>query len=307
MRGRAAIADMIKRSPRLYSAWRTLRAAVTRIIPEAWATSSLSLRRHRIAAKKGERSHAGEARHLAGVLETCGIPGGFVVDMAAGDGVTHSSTLALFRNPEWRGLAIEMDATRFRRLEHAYRQFEGARTAREKVTPHNVEALLRAHTVAHDFEVLNLDLDSYDLRVAEALLRTFRPAVITMEINEKIPPPVYFAVNFDPDHVWSGDHFYGCSLVAAAEVVKARGYVLESLHYDNAFFVRGDVAEGRLEDRSVESAYYEGYWNRPDRRDLFPWNHDMEYLGGLPPDAVERELRDRFRDYEGLFVLESRA
>lgn len=307
MKEGAGLIGAIKRSPRLYGVWRTLRARVTRMVPDAWATSRLSLRRHAVAARREERSHAGEAPHLGRVLTICGISGGFVVDMAAGDGVNHSSTLPLFRSPDWRGLAVEMDPTRFRRLEYAYRQFDGAVTAREKVTPDNVETLLRDHAVPREFEVLNLDLDSYDLWVAEALLGTFHPAVITMEINEKIPPPVYFAVKFDPDHVWRGDHFYGCSLVAASEIVKPQGYVLESLHYDNALFVRRDVAEGRFEDRAVEDAYEEGYWDRPDRRELFPWNHDMEHLGGLTPDALESELRERFRDYEGLYVLEIRA
>jgi hypothetical protein len=253
-----------------------------------------------------DRSHAGEAAHLGRVLERCGISSGFVVDLAAGDGVSQSSTLFLFRDAAWRGLAVELDATRFRRLAHAYRSFGDARLVQCKATPESVEELLVSQGVPTDFEVLNLDLDSYDLSVAEALLRSFRPRVISMEVNEKIPPPVHFAVCYDPDHVWREDHFYGCSLAAAAGLVKPHGYVLESLQYNNAFFVEAGTAAGRFDDQPVAQAYERGYRDRPERKELFPWNHDMEDLQHLAPDAVVRALRERFRMYEGKFVAEVR-
>src|SRR6202043_16319 len=100
-----------------------------------------------------------------------------------------------------------------------------------------------SNEVPSDFTLLNLDIDSYDLHVIGELLKgDFRPKIISMEINEKIPPPLFFSVNFDDAHYWRGDHFYGCSLSAAASVVKPYGYKLESLQSNNAIFVRDDVA-----------------------------------------------------------------
>jgi hypothetical protein len=266
-------------------------------------TSAAALRRHALAARSVELSHAGEAAHLLNVLERCGVHGGTVVDIAAGDGVTHSCTLPLFRDPAWRGLAVELDPVKALQLAHAYRDFGGVRVARVRVTPANVEALLRRHDVPARFEVLNLDLDSYDVWVMAALLDSFRPAVVTMEINEKIPPPIHFAVAWREDHEWREDHFYGCSLTAAADLVRGRGYVLESLHYNNAFFVRDDVAAGRIADMPVADAYARGYRDRPDRRELFPWNHDVEHLHGLDPAAIVRDLEARFAAYAGRFDL----
>jgi hypothetical protein len=265
------------------------------------------LRKHARAALSVDHSYAGEAAHLRGLLVRCGISSGFVVDLAAGDGVTQSSTLFLFRDETWRGLAVEMDSTRFQRLAFAYRSLPNAGVLQRKITPDGVEGLLASQGVPMDFEVLNLDLDSYDLEVAAAILRSFRPLVISMEVNEKVPPPVYFAVLYDPTHVWLEDHFYGCSIVAAAELFKARGYVLESLQYNNAFFVRGDLATGTIQDEPVAEAYARGYRNRPDRRELFPWNHDMEVLHQLEPLAVLEVLRERFKRYEGKFIAEVRS
>ena len=56
--------------------------------------------------------------------------------------------------------------------------------------------VLRTISMSSDF--LNLDIDSYDLEVMKKILeKNFRPKVISMEINEKIPPPIYFAAKFN--------------------------------------------------------------------------------------------------------------
>jgi hypothetical protein len=293
----------VKRRPALYRAWRALRRVPTRLGLRASGTSTGALRRHAARALTEEQSYAGEAAHLLDVLARCGINTGHVVDIAAGDGVTQSCTLPLFRHPAWGGLAVELDPAKALRLEHAYRRFAGVRVARRCVTPANVAALLHEHDVPAGFEVLNLDLDSWDLQVMEAILQDFHPMVITMEVNEKVPPPVHFAVRWDPDHVWREDHFYGCSLTAAAALVREHGYVLESLAYNNAFFVRADVAHGRFANQRVDIAWASGYRDRPDRRDLFPWNHDVEHLLHLEPDAVIADLQRRFARYAGRYDL----
>lgn len=291
----------VKRRPVLYRIWQRIRALGGRARP---ATTPAALRRHAESALTEDRSYAGEGAHLRAVLARCAIDGGTVVDIAAGDGVTQSCTLPLFRDPAWGGLAVEMDPDRSALLEYAYRPFEGVRVARRRVTPDNVEGLLSEYGIDERFEVLNLDLDSYDLAVMEALLRAFRPAVITMEINEKIPPPVYFAVRWDPAHVWRGDHFYGCSLTAAAGLLRPAGYVLEALVCNNAFFVRDDIAaEHGITDRDVAEAYARGYRDWPDRAELFPWNHDVDHLLHLGPEAVVRDLTARFAAYAGRFEL----
>lgn len=300
------VGRLIRRSPKLYGAWRAIRNTIRTWAPLSTRLTPRRLRRHALAAREINPSFAGEAEHLDAVLRTCGITSGFVVDMAAGDGVRQSCTLHLFRDPNWKGLAVEMDPIRFRLLAHAYAQFEGASVAQARITPDSVEALLRSRGVPREFDVLNLDIDSYDLAVAEAMLATFRPAVITMEVNEKVPPPVYFAVTYEPTHYWQQDHFFGCSLVAAAEGIRPFGYVLESLHYNNAFFIRRDVADGRFADMSVEDAYERGYRGRPDRRELFPWNHDVEHWLTLPPASVVEDMKTRFRAYEGRFMVEVR-
>jgi len=124
-----------------------------------------------------------------------------------------------------------------------------------------------------------------------------------MEINEKVRPPVFFTVNFDESYHWEGDHFYGCSLSAASHIVKPRGYILESLQYNNAMFVRSDVAAGHLEDKSVEIAYAAGYRDRPDRKRLFSHNSNVDCVLNYTPQKTVEFFREYFRKYDGKYTL----
>jgi len=135
-----------------------------------------------------DRSNAGERQALESLVSRL-VPGpGYVIDIAASDGLSQSCTAGLFSSLGWRGLAVEMDPIKFSSLASTYSLIAGASLARTRITPSNASAVLQAFEVPANFSVLNLDIDSYDLRVLEKLLVSkYRPAIITMEINEKIP------------------------------------------------------------------------------------------------------------------------
>lgn len=262
------------------------------------------LARHFLASVVDDPSFGGEYQHLRVLTEKLNIKKGFIVDIAASDGVEQSCSLGFFKDPEWNGFAVEMDPQKFARLAFLYTNFPNAKLARCRVTPENVALLLQAHDVPMDFSILNLDIDSYDLDVVDAMLASgFKPAIISMEINEKIPPPIYFNVNFIPDHRWAGDHFFGCSIVAAAQGVRTHGYILESVQYNNAVFVRADMAKGLFEDQDIVKAYDAGYRNKQDRTDLFPWNADMDNLLTCSPEQAIDFIKSYYKKYEGKYTL----
>jgi hypothetical protein len=196
-----------------------------------------------------------------------------------------------------------MDPVKFAKLAYLYAGFS-CQLAKCRVTPENIVALLSAHEIPRDFEFLNLDIDSYDLYVMEAMLAGgYRPKVISMEINEAVPPPLFFAVQFDGTNFWQGDHFFGCSAVAAATVVKPFGYNLESIQYNNALFVRGDLAGGMFADVPVGKAYLDGYSTKPDRALNFPWNSDVDGALLMTAEQSLQYFKDKFRKYQGRYEL----
>jgi hypothetical protein len=173
--------------------------------------------------------------------------------------------------------------------------------ARLWVTPDNVVQTLRGHGTPADFAFLNLDIDGYDHFVLAALLEEFRPALICAEINESIPPPVKFTVLYDPAYVWAEDHFYGQSLSKLDELAGACGYALVELDYNNAFLVPSERSP--LAGLTPEEAYARGYRDRTDRRELFPWNADMEELHALDTEEQLAFLDRCFARYAGRYEL----
>jgi hypothetical protein len=222
------------------------------------------------------------------------------VDIGAGDGIRGSNTYALFRRG-WRGVGFEGDARRARRLARAYKNFDGVAARHALVTPSNVVELLRAHNVANDFGVLSLDIDSYDYWVLDAILASFRPRVVVTEINEKIPPPVRFVVKYDPDFQLQ-HHFFGYSIASLEELCARHGYALIALEYNNAFIAPRELTGG-VRALDAATAYRHGYLERPDRRERFPRNQDMEALHSLTPAGAAEFLRRFFARHEGKFDL----
>lgn len=221
------------------------------------------------------------------------------VDLGAGDGVKGSNTYALFR-AGWRGLGVEADRRKARKLAHSYEQFEGVSAARALVTPENVVGLLEGHGVPAGFDVLSLDIDSYDYLVLDRLLAHFRPRLVVTEINEKIPPPIKFHVKFDPDFQLQ-HHFFGYSIQSLADLCARHDYTLLELEYNNAFLAPRELAGGQTQ--TVEEIYRRGYRDRPDRREKFASNHDVDALHAMSPAEAVRFLDEFYARHRGKYEL----
>jgi hypothetical protein len=221
--------------------------------------------------------------------------------MAASDGYTMSNTFALYQ-ANCSGLAVEYDGEKFKALSGLYRRFNNVNLLRAKITPENVLDILRCCSTPENFTFLNMDIDSYDYFVLREVLTGYRPSLICAEVNEKIPPPIRFSVKYDPSHVWASDHFYGQSLAQLALLCEDFRYDLVELHYNNAFLVPREINSHAA--LAVQDAYDQGYRLKPDRRKLFPWNADMDLLLSMTtPDAL-RFLNEKFKKYEGRYVIE---
>ena len=227
----------------------------------------------------------------------------YIVDIAASDGVSMSPVLPYFVNGA-SGLALEYDADKFAHLSFIYRLFPTIKLIRNKITPLNAAKVLIANETPENFEILNLDIDSFDLEVISKILSSgFKPKVISMEINEKIPPGIYFNVKYHEDHLWQGDHFYGCSLDAANDAVSLFGYRLVWLEYNNAFFVHEAYTDCDWSTLSTTDAYYKGYLQRVDMPQKFAYNFDVFSWNHTKTETAIYEISKYFSKYSGQFDL----
>jgi hypothetical protein len=221
------------------------------------------------------------------------------VDIGAGDGIRWSNTYALFLNG-WKGIGVEFDGRKFIKLARAYKHFSEVFACRNRATPDNIVPLLRSYETPADFSVLSLDIDGNDYWVLRAILAEFRPQLIVTEINEKIPPPIRFVVKYDPDFQLR-HHFFGYSIAVLSDLCAEFGYAILALEYNNAFLAPLELAgEHALE---AQKAYSAGYLDRPDRKEKFNLNFDMEPVYSLPPPEALEFLRNFYAKFAGEFYL----
>ena len=294
------IGNQIKYWYRKYTP-KSIRIFIIKLIP-FW----IQLRFFQLQTKKFDfQVHGhGEAKKLIELTEKLDIKSGYYVDIGASDGWSSSATFPFAKNSNFSGLSIELDDKKFKKMQFIYSKFENTHTSKSKVTPENVVEILNKFDVPQNFDILNLDIDSYDLFVIKKLLEFYRPKIISMEINEKIPPPVYFTVTYDENHFWKGDHFFGCSLQAAYEEVSKFDYKLYTLIYNNAIFIPKEM-NLEFQNLTVEKFYKDGYVNKSDRKEKFSYNADIDVLLDMKQEDVVIFLNNFFKDYHGMFILES--
>lgn len=230
----------------------------------------------------------------------------FFVDIGAQDGVLGSQTLGLAKRG-WAGVSYEADAGLCAGMRHRYSAFDSVRVRQAFVSPLNVCTLLSNDAVPRDFGFLNLDIDSFDYEVLDAVLDEFRPKVICVEINEMIPPPIVFRVRYNPNHSWAGDRFQGFSIQAVKFLCKKHHYAIGELHYNNLLLIATSANSVLPTDSDIARAYQTGYVQRPDRQKLFPWNAPFEQLITADPALVLDELKLLFHDHLHLCDLEISA
>ncbi len=275
--------------------------SLTRTAQHYVETLEHGLQRVRYSLRRQGFSHSSEERILTQYIAQL-LPQGHpktVVDIGAGNGVRWSNTYSLFLNG-WSGVGIEADGRKFTRLVRAYKNLPEAHACHCTADPDNIVPLLKSNGIERDLSVLSLDIDGNDYWVLKAILSVFRPALIVTEINEKIPPPLRFLFKYAPNPQLR-HHFFGYSIAVLEDLCQQFDYGILQLEYNNAF-----IAPRALEAASfldAETAYNRGYRNRPDRKERFASNLDMEVLHSLSPKKGIEFLRDFYAREEGKYYL----
>ena len=285
-----------------YSVKRKNRNDLVGLFPVLRASIEIVINRFNIA--RSENSFANEFKTMERLVSKIGPHNHYLVDIGASDGITQSSTVNFLSEQNYSGLLMEYSPVSFSKLAFLYDSRSDITLTKVKVTPHNVVGLMESLEVPRDFSLLNLDIDSYDLEVLRSLLGGgFHPKLISMEINEIFPPNFIFEVLYSDNHSWQGGHFFGCSIAAAREALNEFGYSLVEMEFNNAFFVRHDVSEDFDLDRTLDIVYADGYAEKSERKSLFPWNQDVEFLQTSTFQEGEMKIKELFIDYQEKYIL----
>jgi hypothetical protein len=164
------------------------------------------------------------------------------------------------------------------------------------ITKDNINNLLARSGFDQDLGILSVDLDGNDYYVLDAISE-YRPRILICEYNSVFGPDRTISVPYDPGFVRTEKHYsylyYGCSLAALVHLGAKKGYSLvgNNSAFGNAFFVRNDLLNDRLEVLTASQAYLPS--NFRESRDVagkltYAAGEDrLKIIQGLPVVNVE--------------------
>ena len=186
--------------------------------------------------KKNIYSENGEDGILQEILKRLDLENsGWCCEFGAWDGKVGSNTFNLVKNYNFKAVYIESDKKKFNDLKKTEGKYPNIFAINKSIDRNinsdgSLKKVLERTKIPLDFEVLSIDIDSYDLDVWETLEK-YRPKIVVIEINSSIKPGIIQRHD---------ENNQGNSFSATVNVGKRKGYVLVQ-HTGNCIFLREDL------------------------------------------------------------------
>jgi hypothetical protein len=186
---------------------------------------------------KNRYSQNGEDGIIAEILERLELniaKNLWCVEFGAWDGVLFSNTFALVEKG-WHAIYIEGNSKRYQDLHKTAKKYSKiipieSFVGRHSNEPNSLDNILAKTNAPKDFNILSIDIDSYDCEVWESL-SNYQPKVVIIEINSSVPPGI----------IWRHtDKTLGNTFTATLNVGEKKGYKLVC-HTGNLIFVRNEL------------------------------------------------------------------
>jgi len=174
-------------------------------------------------------SQNGEDGVLEDIFSVVGTRDKFYVEFGVQDG-TECNTRNLFKNYGWNGVLMDGDGLPTHDSRVIFKEY---------ITTEGIVGLFQKYNVPKTFDLLSVDIDSYDYWVTKEIFKGgYRPVVIITEINRNWRSDKAFTV--PPDTPWVGDASFGCSAFGYRQLMKNFGYYPVYIEQKgvNIFFVQ---------------------------------------------------------------------
>lgn len=174
---------------------------------------------------------------------------------------TESNTRFLLVNDNWSGLVIDGSAENvdYIRQDPIYWQYN-VKAECSFITRDNINELIRRNGISGDIGLLSVDIDGNDYWVWERI-DCVNPAIVITEYNARFGADRAVTVPYDSKFQRAAAHhsmiYYGASLKALTQLANQKGYALVGCNSagNNAFFLRRDLLNERLRERSVAESF----------------------------------------------------
>jgi len=194
------------------------------------------------------------------IFSKVGVTNRTFVEMGVEDG-QECNTANLSLNFGWQGILIDANKESLEGARRFYQEKLGKNASKVQIAPcfitvDNINKLLIDNGFRGEIDLLSIDIDGNDYWVWKAI-DAVRPRVVAAEYNASFGLNS-ITIKYNPNFHYGADLYFGASLRALAKLAEEKGYILVGCDFNghDAFFVRKDVAEGRLAELSPEEAFY---------------------------------------------------
>lgn len=167
----------------------------------------------------------------------------------------------LLMKDNWQGFVVDGSASNINFLKNSYFYWKYHLDAVSAfITAENINSILAQSGFEEDLGILSVDLDGNDYHVLQSI-DFFKPRILICEYNSVFGSSRKISIPYQADFYRTKAHhsnlYWGASLGAMTHLAEKRGYSLVGTNTAscNAFYVRNDLLNDKLEVLSVEAAY----------------------------------------------------
>jgi hypothetical protein len=185
--------------------------------------------------EKNVHSQNGEDGIIEELLNRLSITSGWTCEFGAWDGKYLSNTFALTERG-WSGVFIEGDPEKYKDLLTTASSYPSIVPINAQVDhqdgPNSLDNLLASTPIPQDFDLLSIDVDSYDYQIWKSL-KKYKPKLVIIEINSFVNPN-------NANHIHQPEVYELTGFRPMFNLAKDKGYRFV-IHTGNMIFVREDL------------------------------------------------------------------
>ena len=189
--------------------------------------------------KANVNSQNGEDGVIEKLFELLGVSvdKSYVCEFGAWDGKHLSNTFNLVKHGA-KAVYIEENKERFSDLMNTVKEYSNITPIHSSVdykdTEKSLDNLLKRTDIPIDFDVVSIDIDSFDYQVWKSL-KVYRPKIVCIEIDSSINP-------LNEVHIHTPGKYQGTSFLPTYKLGIEKGYTF-LFHTGNMFFVENSLSD----------------------------------------------------------------
>lgn len=173
-------------------------------------------------------SQAHEESYIDFILQHIEKKNDYILEFGAWDGY-HLSNTRYFIEKGYKALLIDGD------------NHGNAEVKQHFIRLDNVLEILSLYETPLFFDMLCLDLDGNDHYILDEILKNYTPSLVVCEFNPIWEAYQSMRIQYDPNHVWNNDDYYGFSFLAGIKMFEKHGYTCVHQNDNlNMYFVHNE-------------------------------------------------------------------